>query len=316
METLREAVMQRLTAAAEEILGLFEKTMVEFEAEMIRQLKPDISARSPALGLLPPRISGVSSAAPQQQEWCPSIKEEEEEMWSNQEEDVTAVTVKNEEDEERPESSQRHHQSRADDFVRASSSNSALVLQHHDGSPTGTESGARTPAGAKVFTCEICGKAFTQKLHLMQHMSCHAGDTLFCCGVCHKRFTLLYQLRKHERVCRSGDPVQLHIQELSEGRAKKKQVPCPVCGEVFGSNDSLRRHFRCHTGEKPFGCPICGRHFRDRGNMGKHMVLHTGEKRFGCDTCGQRFTWKVQLKKHKCDGQAATAATATEPEPE
>lgn len=58
METLREAVMQRLTAAAEEILGLFEKTMVEFEAEMIRQLKPDISARSPALGLLPPRISG------------------------------------------------------------------------------------------------------------------------------------------------------------------------------------------------------------------------------------------------------------------
>jgi len=49
VESLREFVNQRLTAAAEEILGVFQRSIVEYEEEIDRQrrlldmvLKPEI----------------------------------------------------------------------------------------------------------------------------------------------------------------------------------------------------------------------------------------------------------------------------------
>lgn len=43
----------------------------------------------------------------------------------------------------------------------------------------------------------------------------------------------------------------------SAGRAS--EVVCPVCGVFFSSQDKLRLHAYCHTGEKPFRCsqPHC-----------------------------------------------------------
>ncbi|KAG7471538.1 zinc finger 471-like, partial [Solea senegalensis] len=208
METLRAAVKQRLSAAAEDIFSLFERTIAEFEAEMIRQLKPELNAPGPGLFIVAPLLSGVREEQEGPEHHL--IKEEEEEVWTNQE---TAAS---------------HSRENREEPARTSA---PLILHHRAPDPQ------EGPGGVVI----------------------------------------------------------------DEGRGRKKQVICPECGDAFGSKDSLRRHFRTHTGEKPFGCPICGRHFRDRGNMGKHMVIHTGEKRFGCDVCGRRFTWKVQLKKHKCD---------------
>ncbi|XP_058475276.1 zinc finger protein 436-like [Solea solea] len=348
METLRAAVKQRLSAAAEDIFSLFERTIAEFEAEMIRQLKPELNAPGPGLFVVAPLLSGVREEQDGPEHHL--IKEEEEEVWTNQEAaavcDVTAVTVKIEEEEEEdenPNSSHPHGQSHSRENREEPARTSAPLILHHRapdphvcsdwtmhagneshghgsklyrclecGNEFSQSSNLKTHmkihTGEKAFCCSLCNKTFVQKIHLLQHMSTHTGEKMFSCGVCHKRFTLHYQLRKHLRLCAGpSSSSHFHTQEgpggvvIDEGRGRKKQVICPECGDAFGSKDSLRRHFRTHTGEKPFGCPICGRHFRDRGNMGKHMVIHTGEKRFGCDVCGRRFTWKVQLKKHKCD---------------
>lgn len=37
----------------------------------------------------------------------------------------------------------------------------------------------------------------------------------------------------------------------------KTRLSCQLCGRMFGQMEDLRRHFRTHTGEKPYTCPYC-----------------------------------------------------------
>ena len=46
---------------------------------------------------------------------------------------------------------------------------------------------------------------------------------------------------------------------------------CSVCGKGFASNHDLLRHFRSHTGEKPFQCPACPYRAGVKNHMRRHM---------------------------------------------
>ena len=54
--------------------------------------------------------------------------------------------------------------------------------------------------GDKLYKCEKCEKAFTQKFRLKVHIAKHTGDRPFLCLKCGKNFTTRQHLPKHNRL--------------------------------------------------------------------------------------------------------------------
>ncbi|NXL25555.1 ZN329 protein, partial [Setophaga kirtlandii] len=57
-----------------------------------------------------------------------------------------------------------------------------------------------------------------------------------------------------------------------------RRPACEQCGKAFRDGAALRRHWRVHTGEKPFGCSECGKSFRASSSLVIHRRTHTGER--------------------------------------
>uniref|UniRef100_A0A3B5MCX4 C2H2-type domain-containing protein n=1 Tax=Xiphophorus couchianus TaxID=32473 RepID=A0A3B5MCX4_9TELE len=79
----------------------------------------------------------------------------------------------------------------------------------------------------------------------------------------------------------------------------QKPFCCDVCGQRFNLKQTLNIHMRIHTGQKPFCCDLCGQSFSHKSTLIRHRRVHTGEKPFCCDFCGQRFTDKGSLNTHR-----------------
>ena len=109
------------------------------------------------------------------------------------------------------------------------------------------------------------------------------------CRYCHKLFTNLAQ---HER---------LHF---ASARVAYK---CNYAGCTYACarNDSLLKHERLHTGERPFICDVCARAFTQKGHLAKHVrAKHAGGgnvARFRCQQCNLVWKCKVSLLKHLRD---------------
>ncbi|XP_027142475.1 zinc finger protein 32-like [Larimichthys crocea] len=323
---LRIFVNQRLSAAAEEILALFERTIAEYEEEIRRQrlLQAGGPGGGPGEGPGAGSVFTVIKEVPPEQKWSPvldpdpkppHIKEEHEDLWTNQEGELTftPVPVKKSEDEEEEEearSSQLHHrqtkeiQTEADGedcggpepASRSDPDASLEAVTRDQRSPSSeTEHGSaglqqvREPQPPLTAFKVPGGDAARRRVPDLQiHMRCPSAERTFPCPFCGKKFSKNSNLTTHLRV---------HTGE--------KPFTCSVCSSSFSLRCTLVNHMRVHTGEKPFSCSVCSKSFSKKANLTTHMALHADQKPFRCRTCDRRFTWHSQVKNHKCVCEAA-----------
>ncbi|KAG5265204.1 hypothetical protein AALO_G00262530 [Alosa alosa] len=92
---------------------------------------------------------------------------------------------------------------------------------------------------------------------------------------------------------------------------------CPYCPYTSKQRGILKRHIRCHTGERPYPCHTCGKRFTRQEHLRSHALsVHRTNWPVVCKGCRRVFTDGVShsLKRSGlCEG--CTCVTTTQQDP-
>ncbi|XP_027145535.1 zinc finger protein 391-like [Larimichthys crocea] len=305
VECLREFVNERLTAAAEEIFGVFIKTIVEYEEEIYRQRKlldivwkPEIKLHRIDLQqqhvceeeeeevLTDQQLCNQerSSSLDQEDPEPVQIKEEQEELCTSQEGEELVMKVEADTFVVTPTDEERDHSEAEPE------SDHQLLLNNFNAAESQDQKGHKNEDSTRDAESEQNNQQYENRSHsdLVNNPNSSGADSnihkqSFKCDTCGKDCKYKSVLVNHMRI---------HTGE--------KPYICKTCGKRFSRIDSLKIHQSVHTGEKPYICTICGKAFAQGSDLNKHIrSVHNKEKPYLCKICGKSFSRASALKRHQ-----------------
>ncbi|XP_064102775.1 zinc finger protein 585B-like [Macrobrachium nipponense] len=181
---------------------------------------------------------------------------------------------------------------------------------NHENWTTPAESQVMHPLLDKIFLCKECGRIFSDKEHLTQHVDTHAFEKPFVCKECGEIFTQTQALELHMRThtgdklficaeCRKGFSQREHLEIHMKIHTNDQPFMCEICGEGYIEEADWKMHMKTHTGDKAYTCLECGKGFTRKDTFILHKSIHTGQRPFECDTCGKVFKHKGSLINHE-----------------
>ncbi|KAK7944485.1 hypothetical protein WMY93_000213 [Mugilogobius chulae] len=311
-QTLRALVNERLSAAADEIFALFERTIAEYEQEVGLYKEQNQKKQELLDTTLRPKVVLLSRAddVVQIPLWNPDhalnhginpvIKQEPKELSISHEEvnlkkltpELPSVSVKNEGEEPQrenildPEEEEGHTSDHDEDWGAPYNLSDEEETEGEDKETVSEDHcyqvKIRAEQAANTAEQNLCAEiSLAVNNEDLPGTAAGTEQKKYQCFACEKRFRTKQEITLHERI---------HTGE--------KPFSCPFCEKTFAQKGSLQSHVRIHTGEKPFTCPTCNKAFAHKGNMRIHIRKHTGEKPFCCSICGKSFADPTTHKKH------------------
>ncbi|XP_061834032.1 uncharacterized protein [Nerophis lumbriciformis] len=326
-EKARMLIEQRLNVTAEELFGMLEITVAEYEEELSRTMEENRRLQELLDAVIKPRVllhradvqqmSAQSQEIPSEKlEWSPTVGKTEREPPHFQEEDEQFQGLEVQSEESRGAELLTQHITEADgehcDDVKSEPDGIFAPLSDLNGMMSGSSESdhgddAQKPS-ENIKNSKEDTRHHSHGSNLTTHMRTHAGAKLFTCLVCAKRFSLEQNMMLHMRK---------HIGE--------KPFACPVCRKRFYTKDCMTTHMGTHveikfpsalrpknstqksyviehmrtaTVEKRFTCSVCRKTFSEKHNMSKHVRAHTEGKKFPCSLCSKTFTYKSNATVH------------------
>ena len=138
--------------------------------------------------------------------------------------------------------------------------------------------------GPKV-NCEHCGKIFSDKHGLKQHIQGAHEGIKYSCDQCEYQGNQQGNLRQH-------------IQSKHEGL----KHTCQYCDQQFGTQGNLKIHMQGKHEGITFDCDKCKFKSSRKDRLKYHIQIeHEGVKKdiIYCDQCDKQFTSKKHLKVHQ-----------------
>ncbi|XP_026005116.1 uncharacterized protein LOC143413501 isoform X1 [Maylandia zebra] len=261
VQYLREFINERLTAAAEQIFLEFEKTIVQYEEEIDRQRRLlDITWK--------PQIKLHRTDVPQQHVCKEELLTDQQLCnWESLNQKESELPHINEEQEQLYSNQERRQ------VILKEETDTFMVTADYE------ESDHSEPE---------------QKSNQLLSHSSAVGESQY------------QEIRKKFDSGSAGNGNKSHNNaeypptsgSQCNSDKSKKSSNCDVCGKAFKYDYIMRRHYRVHTGERPFSCKMCGKTFISASSLLKHTKTHSGVKPFCCTTCGKRFSYNSDLLKH------------------